>query len=238
MPATLREPQSSQPATPSRHLPAAAWRRFLLAWLLLPAFFLLTGGSLGWWEAWAYCAVVLVPMSFFVAWAARAAPELLQRRLKLKEGQAEQRRLLSWSSPVFVALFLLPGLDHRFGWSRVPVAIEVAALVLSLVGYLGVLGVFRANPWAGRTVETVPGQQVVSTGPYALVRHPMYAASVLLYLATPLALGTWWGLVPSVITVGVLVLRIGREEAFLVRELRGYAAYREKVRWRLVPGVW
>jgi protein-S-isoprenylcysteine O-methyltransferase Ste14 len=208
----------------------------VLAWLLLPAFFLVTGGSLVWWEAWVYCAIVLVPMTLFVLRTLPRDPAFLERRLTMREKERTQRRLVTWSMPAFVALMLVPGLDRRFGWSAVPAAAAADALVLA--GYLGVLWVFSVNPWAGRTIDTIPGQQVVTTGPYAIVRHPQYASSSQVYLATPIALGSWWGLIPAALCVAVLVVRIGNEEAVLLRELPGYAEYRAKVRYRLIPGIW
>jgi len=212
--------------------------RVALVWIALPLFFLATGGSLGWWEAWVYCGLLLVPMSFFLAHVARTDPDFLARRFTMKEKEQTQRRIVSWGAPVAAALFVLPGLDRRFGWSEPPLAAVVVAQVLSLAGYLGVLAVFNANRWAGRTVETRPGQEVISTGPYAIVRHPMYSAVILMYLATPVALGSYWALIPAVLFVPVLVVRIRNEEAVLVRDLPGYEEYRQKVRHRLLPHVW
>jgi protein-S-isoprenylcysteine O-methyltransferase Ste14 len=206
--------------------------------VLLPLFFLASGGSLAWWQAWAYCAVLLVPMTFFVLRMLRVDPEFLEWRITMREKERTQRRVVSWGMPVFVALMLVPGLDRRFGWSAVPVVVVLAALGLVLAGYLGVLWVFTVNRWAGRTVETRQGQQVISTGPYAIVRHPMYTSSLLLYLATPVALGSWWTMLPAALCVAVLVVRIRNEEEVLVRELPGYPEYRAKVRYRLLPGVW
>ena len=212
--------------------------RFGLAWVFLPLFFLLTGGSLGWWEAWTYCAVLLVPMAIFVLRMLRKDPDFLESRLKLREKERTQQRVVSWGMPIFLALMLLPGLDRRFAWSAIPTPAVVAAQVLALAGYLGVLWVFSVNRWAGRTVETRPGQVVITTGPYAIVRHPMYTSVLLLYLATPVALGSWWAMIPAVLCVALLVVRIGSEEEVLVRELPGYAEYRARVRYRLLPGVW
>jgi protein-S-isoprenylcysteine O-methyltransferase Ste14 len=212
--------------------------RLVIGWVALPSFFLITAGSIAWWEAWAYCAIVLVTMTVFVLRTLRTDPDFIERRLTMREKERSQRRLLAWGAPVAVALFILPGLDHRFGWSSIPVAAEIAGLAVVLAGYLATLRVFAVNRWAGRTVETRPGQQVIDTGPYAIVRHPMYSSTSILYLATPIALGSWWTLIPAVLYVVVLVVRIGNEEQVLVRELPGYAEYRAKVRYRLLPGLW
>ena len=212
--------------------------KVLAAWILLPLFFLATGGSFTWWEAWAYCAILLLPMTVFVARMARHDPEFIARRSKYREKDRTQRKILSWGLPFFLAMIVVPGLDRRFGWSEPPLVVVVAAMATTLAGYLGILRVFVENRWAGRTVETYPGQQVISTGPYAIVRHPMYAMSVALYLATPVALGSWWAVLPALAFIPVFVLRIGDEEQVLVRDLPGYDEYRRKVRWRLVPLIW
>ena len=220
------------------HVARGAATRAVAAWIVLPMFFLVTGGSVTWWNAWAYCAILLVPMTVFLAAMARRDPEFLARRLQMKEKEAAQRRVLAWGYPFLLAAFVVPGLDYRFGWSEPPLWVVAAALAASLAGYLGVLRVFVENRWAGRTIETYDGQQLISSGPYAVVRHPMYAASTILYLATPVALGSWWALLPALAFVPVFVLRIRNEEDVLVRELPGYAEYRGRVRYRMFPCVW
>ncbi len=212
--------------------------RVVLAWILLPLFFLATGGSLTWWQAWVYSALLLVPMTVFVAWMVRRDPEFLARRFQMREKEKTQRRVLAWGYPFLLASFIVPGLDHRFGWSAPPLAAVILALILSLAGYLVILRVFLENRWAGRTVETWAEQQVISTGPYAVVRHPMYAGSIVLYLATPLALGSWWAVLPAAAFVPVFVFRIRNEEEVLLRQLPGYEDYRRQVRYRLVPYLW
>lgn len=212
--------------------------KLVAAWIVLPLFFLTTGRSLAWWEAWTYCVVILVPMTLFVAHVARRDPDFMARRSKMREKERTQRRIVAWSCPPALATFIIPGLDHRFGWSEPPVAVVVAAMAMALAGYLVILRVFLENRWAGRTVEVYPGHEVISTGPYAIVRHPMYVGSVALYLASPVALGSWWALIPALALVPIFVLRIRHEEQVLVRDLPGYDGYRRRVRYRLVPFVW
>ena len=207
-------------------------------WVGLPLFFLGAGGSLGWWQAWVYCALLLVPMTAFVTWMVRHDPVFLARRFTLREKEDRQRQILAWGAPFILATLILPGLDHRFGWSEPPVTAVVAAMSLSLAGYLMVLRVFLENRWAGRTVETFSGQHVVSTGPYAVVRHPMYAGIIVLLLATPVALGSWWALMPALGYIPFIVLRMRNEEEVLLRELPGYEEYRRRVRHRLLPFLW
>ena len=212
--------------------------KLMAAWIVLPLFFLVTGGSFDWWEAWAYCAVLLVPMTFFLIYMASKDPEFIARRFKLKEKEQTQRRVLVWGYPSIIAAFILPGLDHRLGWSEIPIAVVIAASTISFVSYLSILWVFIENRWAGRTVETYTEQKVISTGPYAFVRHPMYAGTIALYLATPVALGSWWAVLPVLTFIPIYVMRILNEEEVLARELPGYKEYRSKVRYRLVPFIW
>ncbi len=212
--------------------------KVVAAWIILPLFFLATGGTLRWWQAWVYCVVLLVPATLFIAYMVRRDPEFVARRSKVRESERTQRRIIPWGYPPVLAAFIIPGLDHRFGWSDPPLALVTAAMAIVLGGYLSILRVFVENRWAGRTIETYADQQVITTGPYALVRHPMYAASVALYAATPLALGSWWGVLPALALVPLFVLRIHGEEEVLVRELPGYDEYRGRVRYKLLPFIW
>ncbi len=216
----------------------SAARRGAAAWILLPLFFLATGGSLRWWQAWAYCAVLLLPMTVFMVRVARRDPELLARRMKVKEKEREQKKVLAWGVPLLVASLVIPGLDHRFGWSAPPTWAVVLALGIVLSGYIGMVRVMIENRWAGRTIETYEGQQVISTGLYAIVRHPMYSGTVIFYVFTPLALGSYWAVIPASFIIPALVARIIGEEKELMANLEGYRQYTSKVRYRLIPGLW
>ena len=208
------------------------------AWILLPLFFLATGGDLAWWNAWAYCAILLAPMTAFIAYQLRHDPDFIVRRSTMREKEKTQRWVLVIGTPLWLGSFVIPGLDHRFGWSSPSSFVTVAGLVAVLASYLGILWVFLENRWAGRTVETFDGQQVISTGPYAIVRHPMYSCACVLYVATPVALGSWWAVPPALAFTLIFIPRILNEEAVLVRELAGYNEYRSRVRYRLMPFVW
>jgi len=232
--AAAPEASVSEPAVAARGVAVKA----AAAWIILPLFFLATGGSFAWWEAWVYCAVLLVPMTVFLIHMARHDPQFMARRLRVREKERAQRRIQAWGSLSFLAALVLPGIDHRLGWSHPPLAVVVAAMAIALLSYLSVLRVFLENRWAGRTVETFAEQRVISTGPYAIVRHPMYAGTTALFLATPVALGSWWALLPALSLVPIFVLRIRNEEEVLLRELAGYEEYRRKVRYRLVPFIW
>ena len=213
--------------------------------LLVPAVFLGLGliffvpaGTLDYWEAWVYCAVLLIPFLFVLNYLLRKDPELLARRMRLNEKESAQRRIIGASSLIFFTGFLIPGLDHRYGWSDIPVEAVLAANVLVILGYALVFLVLKENPFASRVVEVEQDQRVISTGPYAMVRHPMYLGTGIMWLATPIALGSYWALPVFLILPIVLVYRIMNEEEVLLRELPGYREYTHKVRYRLIPGIW
>ncbi len=212
--------------------------RLLFAWIVLPLFFLVTGGSLFWWEAWVFTGLLLVPMTVFVTWTARVDPTFFERRFKMREEEPAQRRIQAWATPLFLAVFIVPGLDHRFGWSDPSLPAVVGAQILSLGAYLMILRVFLENRWAGRTVETWDDQRVIETGPYAIVRHPMYTAVIVLLLASPLALGSYWAVAGGLIYLPIFVFRVRNEEEVLLRELPGYGDYRTRVRYRIIPYIW
>ena len=213
--------------------------------VLVPAVFLGLGliffvpaGTLDYWEAWVYCAVLLVPCVFVLTYLLRKDPELLARRIRLNEKEPAQRRIIRASGLIFFTGFLIPGLDHRFGWSDIPVEAVLAANILVILGYVLVFLVFKENPFASRVVEVEPDQRVISSGPYALVRHPMYLGTSIMWLATPIALGSYWALPVFLILPTVLVYRIMNEEEVLQRELPGYREYTQTVKYRLIPGIW
>jgi protein-S-isoprenylcysteine O-methyltransferase Ste14 len=212
--------------------------RFGLALPVVALLVFLPAGTLAFWEGWLYLAVLFIPMAFAMVYLLKHDPELLARRMHMREREQTQVWVVAASAVYFLLIFLLPGLDHRFGWTHTPVALVLLGALLVLLGYGIVLLVFRENRYASRVVEVAEGQQVISSGPYAYVRHPMYTGVTLLYVFTPLALGAAWVVLPALLIVPILVVRLRNEEEVLVRELRGYAAYRERVRYRLLPGVW
>jgi protein-S-isoprenylcysteine O-methyltransferase Ste14 len=212
--------------------------RLLAALIALGAIFFLSAGTIRYWEAWVYMAVLFIPMSFFAVYLLRYNPALLERRMKMREVEPQQRRIIAVSIVVLLAAGMLPGLDKRFGWSSVPTWLVLAADVIFLLGYLLFVLTLRENEYAARTVEVEQQQRVITTGPYAIVRHPLYLASILMYGFTPLALGSYWGLVPIAFFPVILIARILNEEKVLLRELPGYAEYCQKVRYRLIPKIW
>jgi len=166
---------------------------------------------------------------------------LLERRMSggpTAEQRPAQRIIMLFTSIGFVALLVVPAVDHRFGWSSVPIGGVVTGDALVALGFYLIARVYRENTYSSATIEVAENQRVISTGPYAIVRHPMYASASLYFLGTPLALGSWWGFVPIAATMPFLIWRLFDEERFLAENLPGYAEYQKRVRHRLVPFVW
>jgi protein-S-isoprenylcysteine O-methyltransferase Ste14 len=212
--------------------------RYVMGFLALCLLFFLPAGTLDYWEAWVYLAVLFTPMAFALVYLVRNDPELLERRMRMREREREQKLIIRLSYLWFLLAFLLPGLDRRWDWSQVPTALVIVADVLVLLGYGLFLLVLRENSYASRTVQVEQGQRVISSGPYAMVRHPMYTGLIVLYVASPLALGSYWAVLPALVIIPILVARIINEEKVLRRELPGYEEYTRKTVYRLVPGIW
>jgi len=165
-------------------------------------------------------------------------PELLKRRLKLKEKEEKQKNIVRLFRLPFILCFLIPGFDYRFNCSEVSPILVVIANIMVFLGYLWVFFVFRENSYTSRIVEVEKEQKVISTGPYSVVRHPMYLGIIVMYLFTPLALGSWWALIVFAFLPLVLIFRIFNEEEVLLRDLPGYKEYCKKTRYRLIPYIW
>jgi protein-S-isoprenylcysteine O-methyltransferase Ste14 len=223
------------------HLSKKAFRRFIKFHLFLGVMIFLPAWSLRFWEGWVYWSLYSVSSLLIMVHFLKYDPRLIKRRLEVGPG-AERRRsqviIQSFASLMLIVLFILSGLDHRLHWSPVPIPIVLTADLLVLLGFLIIFFVFRENSYASGVVTVEADQQVISTGPYRLVRHPMYVGVSLVFLATPLALGSLWAFVPAVSFCGMLVIRLLDEERFLLASLPGYGSYCDKVRFRLVPLVW
>jgi protein-S-isoprenylcysteine O-methyltransferase Ste14 len=204
----------------------------LLAILFLPA------GTFIYWEAWMYLATLFTPLFFVLNYLLKHDPELLFRRMRMREKEPEQKTIIKLAYIPFFLAFLLPGFDKRFGWSNVPVAVVVIADILVLLGYGITFLVFKENPYASRIIEVEPGQKVITSGPYSKVRHPMYLGVTLLYSSSPLALGSYWAILPAILIIPFIVARILNEESVLTKNLNGYQEYMRKTRYRLIPGIW
>jgi len=212
--------------------------RFIPGFFVLGGMFFLPAGTFAYWEAWTYIAVLFIPMFFVFIYLIKNEPELLARRLKMKEKEAEQSLIIKLSYIPFLIAFLLPGFDKRFGWSNVPAVVIIISDILVLLGYGIFFLVLKENPYASRIVEVEPEQTVITSGPYAKVRHPMYSGVLLLYIFSPLALGSYWAIIPTIFIIPVILARILSEEKILARDLKGYKEYMQKTRYRLIPGIW
>lgn len=226
---------------PPPHDPNLARRAvvyYVGALVLMAVMFFGPAGTFDYWQAWLYLAVLFVIVAVFGTYLIRREPELLARRLRTREREATQQRVIQVSLVLFVLAFLLPGLDHRFGWSAVPPAVVVGANAGIVIAYVLFARVLLANRYASRVIEVEAGQSLATTGPYAVVRHPMYVATLAIWLLSPIALGSWWAALAMLPIIPLIAVRIRNEEAVLRRDLAGYADYQAKVRYRLIPGVW
>jgi protein-S-isoprenylcysteine O-methyltransferase Ste14 len=203
--------------------------------LFLPAW------ALNFWQAWVYLFLFTVPAALITGYLLVKDPQLLERRMKAGPGaekESRQKVIQILASLAFAGLLILPSLDRRFSWSKVPFPGVIAGDLLVAVGFYIVFNVFKENTFASATVEMATEQKVISTGPYAIVRHPMYSGALIMLFGTPLALGSWWGLLPFVAIAFIIRWRLLQEEKFLTKNLTGYSDYCHKVKHRLAPYIW
>ena len=212
--------------------------KITLGILLVGALIFLPAGTLAYAWGWLFMGLLFVPMLIAGFVMLFKAPDLLSRRLDVKEKQGDQKAVVAVSGVMFIGGFVVAGLDYRFGWSQIPMAVTVIASVLFLCAYGLYAEVLRENAYLSRTVKVEEGQTVVSTGLYGIVRHPMYAATILLFLMMPLVLGSWYAAIIFLVYPVLIIIRLKGEEELLVKELAGYEEYRRKVKYRLLPFVW
>lgn len=215
-----------------------ALTKFACGLLLVGLLIFLPAGTLAYAQGWLLMGLLFGPMlvAGFVMLA--KSPAFLKKRLDAKEKQATQKGVVGFFGLMFVAGFVVAGLDFRFGWSDVPTWVIVTASVLFLVSYGLYAEVMRENAYLSRTIKVEEGQKVVDTGLYGIVRHPMYAATILLFLMMPLVLGSWYALIVFGFYPLIIVIRLRDEETLLTRELPGYEAYKQKVKYRIIPFIW
>jgi protein-S-isoprenylcysteine O-methyltransferase Ste14 len=209
--------------------------------LVMASLLFAAAGTLSYWQAWTFLVVYFAASLAISFYLIRKDPALLARRMSggpFAEKEPVQRLIMSITSLGFIGLLVFPAVDHRLGWSDLPGWAAIAGDVIMLLGWLGIYFVFRENSFASATIESSADQRVISTGPYAWVRHPMYAAALVLLLGIPLALGSIWGVLIVLALVPVLIWRLMDEERFLVDHLPGYREYQGRVRYRLLPLIW
>ena len=222
-------------------LGARAWLALVVLVVVMGLLLFGCAETVRYWQAWAYLAIFTAASAVISLDLMRRDRALLERRMRggpTAEKRPAQRLIMLGVSVAFVALLVVPALDHRFGWSVVPLAGVITGDGLVAIGFYLIARVYRSNPFGSATIEVAEHQIVVSTGPYAIVRHPMYASALLYLVGTPLALGSYWGLIPIAAILPLVVWRLLDEERLLARCLPGYAEYQRRVRYRLVPFVW
>jgi len=212
--------------------------RSLIAVVFVAVLLFIPAGSLRYWQGWVFMAILFLPMPVTSVYFMKRDPQLVERRLRTEEKISEQKTFIRWAQLVSFGSLLIPGLDHRFGWSRVPLWLTILSQLFVLAGYLMTLWVMKENSFASRTIQIEEGQRVISTGPYRLVRHPMYFGAVLMLLFLSPALGSWWALPGFHLVIPLIVLRLLSEEKMLCRDLPGYSDYCLRTRSRLLPLLW
>ena len=221
-----------------RALLKQALGKFLLGLLLMGLLLFLPAGTLAWPQGWLMMGILFVPMFIFGLVMMKKNPALLQKRLSARETQFEQKTVIALSGLMFLSAFILSGLNFRFGWIPLPDGVCYAAAGIFLMAYALYAEVLRENVYLSRTVEVQKNQKVIDQGLYGVVRHPMYLSTLILFLMMPLVLGSVLSLIVMLAYLPLLALRIRNEEQVLEAGLDGYAEYKQRVRWKVIPHVW
>ena len=215
-----------------------ALTKFICGLILVGLLLFLPAGTFYYPNAWLFVGILFVPMIFLGVVLFTKAPELLKKRLDTKEKESTQKGVVAFSALIFLTGFILAGLDFRFGLSKVPLAVVIIASLLFLVSYGLYAEVMRENAYLSRTVKVQENQKVIDTGLYGIVRHPMYMATILMFLSIPLVLGSWYAFVVFLFYPVIIAVRIKNEEQVLSKELNGYEEYKQKVKYRIIPFIW
>ncbi len=222
----------------TKHLLFQALTKIIDGLSIIAALLFIPAGTLNYWQAWLFIGLLFVPMMAAGIILMLRNPDLLRKRLNAKEKQNEQKQVVAFSTLLFAATFIVAGLNHRLGWQYLPDWTVYAASTLFLIGYAMYAEVMRENVWLSRTIEVQEHQKVVDTGLYGIVRHPMYAATLLLFLAIPLVLASLWAFLIMLFYIPIIAKRIRSEEALLEQELNGYKEYKQRVRYKVIPFIW
>jgi protein-S-isoprenylcysteine O-methyltransferase Ste14 len=209
--------------------------------IIIGLFLFAPAGSFNFWQAWVYSIIFVGSSTAITFYLWNTDPKLLARRVNTGPGAEKekiQKLIQSFNTILFIAFLVIPAFDHRFGWSHVPFYIVILGDILVILGFFLLFLVFRENAFASAIIEVTADQKVVTTGPYSIVRHPLYVSGLIMMLGTPLALGSWWGLLIFIPFTLVIIWRLLNEEKFLSKNLPGYKEYCQKVRYRLIPFLW
>lgn len=218
-----------------------AWSGFAKFIIALMILILLPAWTIHFWQAWVFLLVFALSMLFITTYLIKNDPALLERRMKVGPGteqEKNQKKIQAVASISLVTSYIVAGLDHHFHWSYVPAFLSIVANVFVLTGFIIIFFVFRENSFTSGIIEIDKDQKVVTTGPYRMVRHPMYSGASLLFISAPLALGSWWALIPGFLLIMTMIIRLLDEEKFLSVNLRGYKEYCIHTPYRLIPFVW
>src|ERR1700674_3688329 len=218
-----------------------AFTGFLKLIVIVAVSLFVAAGTVDYWQAWIFLLVFFGSALAITFYLAKNDPKLLERRIKAGPGdeQEKSQKIIQFLAMIaFVGIFVVPALDHRFGWSRIPPYVCILGDILVALGFLTVFLVFKENTFASAIIEVGSEQKIISTGPYALVRHPMYIGALVMLLGIPLALGSWWGLLTIIPMTLVIVWRLLEEEKFLAKNLSGYPEYQRKGKYRLLRFAW
>lgn len=216
----------------------SALAKFILGLVLVGALLFLPAGSFGYPNAWLFICLLFIPMLILGIVLFIKAPALLEKRLNVKEKEKTQKGVVALSALLFLAGFIVAGLDFRFGWSHIPLWGVIIASFVLLISYALYAEVMRENAYLSRTIEVQEDQKVIDTGLYGIIRHPMYAATIWLFLSIPVVLGSLWSLLCFLPYVAVIAIRMRNEEKVLESELSGYTEYKKRVKYRILPFVW
>lgn len=220
------------------NLLSKALTRTVVGLVLICLMLFLPAGTFDYSGGWMFIAHLFVPMTIAGVVLFVKSPYLLRKRLDAKEGEKAQKTVVALSGLMFIAVFVLAGLDFRFGWTSVPGWLFRTSSAVFLLAYLMYAEVIRENAWLSRTIDVQEDQKVVSTGLYGIVRHPMYSATILLFLSIPLILGSWISFGVMLLYIPIIAARIRNEESVLETSLEGYTEYKKKVRFKVIPGLW
>jgi protein-S-isoprenylcysteine O-methyltransferase Ste14 len=224
-----------------RNINAKAWLSLVALAVVMGLLLFVPAWTIHYWQAWVYLSIFTGASLLTTLYLMKKDPALLERRMRggpTAEKRRTQKLIMLCTSIGFIALLVIPALDHRFGWSATPFSVVIVGDVLVAIGFYFIFRVYKENPFTSATIEVAEDQKVISTGPYAVVRHPMYASALLYLAGTPLALGSFWGLLAFAAMMPFLIWRLQDEESFLAGNLSGYREYQKKVRYRLLPHVW